>query len=58
MAWSRVSNAADMSRAARIVIFPESIVFHDVVREFANVSQMVRLSCTNRPQVIEFGCKV
>ena len=26
MVWSRVSNAADMSRAVRIVIFPESMV--------------------------------
>ena len=26
MVWLRVSNAADMSRAVRIVIFPESMV--------------------------------
>ena len=31
MVWSRVSNAADMSRAVKIVIFPESM---DIILEF------------------------
>ena len=38
MVWSRVSNAADMSRAVRIVIFPESIVS---MMSFVNLSRAV-----------------